>query len=632
MDFFAHQEQARKRTTLLVTCYGIAVAAITLGVYALFVFTLATSQDKLGQTAALSWWHPELFVATLLFVPGLILAGTLFKTLQLNRGGGASVARMLGGSPVPPDTQDPAERRLLNVVEEMAIASGVPVPAVYVLTEENGVNAFAAGYSPRDAVIGVTRGCLKNLSRDELQGVIAHEFSHIVHGDMRLNIRLMGVLFGIIMITLVGRILLRTVYFSGGSRRSGRGGGKKGSNPLPFIGIGLMVIGYIGVFFANIIKSAVSRQREYLADAAAIQFTRNPGGLAGALQRIRSLSLGSRVGNVRASEAGHLFFGDCSKHMVSLFATHPPLDTRIQRIDPHATWTPEPTASPHATGSGTPHSAAAADETASSPGILEEEDHELAGVVHLAAAQAILQNMPSGLEQATHDPTGARALFYALLWSGEPSVQHTQREILAANDTQALAVFDQYLTSVQALQPTMRLPLAERLLPALRSMPPQQYPRFRRAVHALTEADSEINLFEFTIRSMTTRHLDTKFSKVDRAPIKYRNLEKVQEPIGTVLSALALWGTEGDQVAVACFQAGLQPLQMDLQPSQSVSLPAVEQALEKLSHAAPFIKRRVMEACKATILQDRRVGPNQYELLRAVADAMDVPMPPLSVR
>ena len=286
-------------------------------------------------STAADLWNPELFGLVAMGTSAVIAAGSLYKMAALS-GGGHTVAELLGGRLLRADAATPAERRLLNVVEEMAIASGVPVPPVYLLENELGINAFAAGHAPGDAVVAVTAGTLARLSRDELQGVIAHEFSHILNGDMRLNIRLMGVLFGILVIGLTGWIIFRST--TGGYVRLGaRDDDRKGFNPLPLIGLALYVIGYVGVFFGNLIKAAVSRQREFLADASAVQFTRNPDGIAGALKKIGAVAEGSRIQDPHAEEASHMFFGDALSGWTELFgllATHPPLVERIKRIDP----------------------------------------------------------------------------------------------------------------------------------------------------------------------------------------------------------------------------------------------------------------------------------------------------------
>jgi Zn-dependent protease with chaperone function len=339
MDFFEHQEQARKQTTKLVVLFILAVIAIL----ALAIAGFYTAEP--GEPApAFSWWQPIVLIYTAIGVLLLVGAGTLYKISQLRQGGG-HVAEMMGGRQIEPDSEDPDEQKVLNVVEEMAIASGTAVPPVYLLAREKGINAFAAGFTPDDAVIAVTRGTIQHLSRDELQGVIAHEFSHILNSDMRTNIRLMGVIHGIVVLSIIGLMLVRVMFYgslfgahhdTSVGRDDDRGGGDgRVMIALAALGVALLVIGAVGSFFGKLIKAAVSRQREYLADASAVQFTRNPEGLSGALQKIGGLTTGSKVRDAHAEEASHMFFGQAfTSKLSSLFATHPPLTERIQRIDP----------------------------------------------------------------------------------------------------------------------------------------------------------------------------------------------------------------------------------------------------------------------------------------------------------
>lgn len=322
MDFFAHQEQARKHTKLLVIYFVIAVLCIIGSVYIaslLIFFGAQTNQAPGVPLAELVLWDPRLFLYVVLGTLGVVSIGSLYKTAALAKGGSA-VAESLGGRLVDSDTSDPDERKLRNVVEEMAIAAGVPVPKIYVLDDEKKINAFAAGHTPDDAAIGVTRGCMTLLSREELQGVLGHEFSHILNGDMRLNLRVMGVIFGILCLAVIGRVL---IYSRGG----------RGRNPMMFLGLALIVIGAIGMFFGRLIQAALSRQREFLADASSVQFTRNPAGLSRALQKIGGV--GSQVESAHAGEASHMFFENgMGKAFLGALATHPPLEERIRAIDP----------------------------------------------------------------------------------------------------------------------------------------------------------------------------------------------------------------------------------------------------------------------------------------------------------
>jgi Zn-dependent protease with chaperone function len=325
MDFFEHQAKARKHTTVLVVYFVIAVVCIIASVYvaSLLIFYFTQQAQQPGTSPpGFELWDSQLFLYVVFGTLGVVLAGSLYKTILLSKGGSA-VAESLGGRLVDADPSDPDERKLRNVIEEMAIASGVPMPKIYVLDDEPGINAFAAGHIPSDAAIGITRGGMRLLNRDELQGVIGHEFSHILNGDMRLNLRIMGVLFGIVGLTVIGRILL---YSRGGRGRS---------NPMMFLGLALIVIGALGIFFARLIQAALSRQRELLADASAVQFTRNPAGLSSALQKIGGV--GSKVDSAHAEETNHMFFENgLNKPLLGMMATHPPLEQRIRAIEP--TW------------------------------------------------------------------------------------------------------------------------------------------------------------------------------------------------------------------------------------------------------------------------------------------------------
>jgi Zn-dependent protease with chaperone function len=619
MDFYGHQDSARRRTGWLVALYGMAVAGIVLALYV--VVRMAFGGSEAGEPAA-GLWQPEIFFWVTAGVLAVVLTGSLYKTAQL-AGGGPAVARSLGGRPVLPNTTDPDERRVLNVVEEMALAAGVPVPQVYMLDAEDGINAFAAGFSTRDAVIGVTRGCVRQLTRDELQGVIAHEFSHIVNGDMRLNIRLIGVLFGILMITVIGQIIFRTTQFSGGGRSRDN---KRGGNPLPLLGLAMIIIGYIGVFFANLIKSAVSRQREFLADASAVQYTRNPSGLAGALRRIGGFAGGAKVRNAHASEASHLFFGDAlGSSLMSLFATHPPLKERIRRLDPAsnpqiAAWAE---AAPSAPSAGTPTAAASGFAAGRSAG---------AGTVDLAAAQSLLATVPRALREAARDPVAARTLIYVLLRAARSDVRARQDQAVLSLDPEAESRLDALASATASLPAALRLPLAELAVPTLKLLPREDYRVFRRVVQSLTEADDQIDLFEYALRHLIVRHVEPAFGRVSAAPIRYRTVEQVLPACRTVMTALAAWGTDNPGAAAVSFGEGMRML--DRQPpaydAARTSLGDVDQALNTLSEASPQVKKQVIEACTRCVMADGRAAPNEADLLRAIADAMDVPMPPVA--
>lgn len=632
MDFFEHQEAARGRTRLLVVLYLLAVAVIVAAVYLAVVVIFQTGR----------LWQPELLAVVAPVTLGLIALGTLFKVAQLARGGQA-VAELLGGRRVDPGTTDLDERRLLNVVEEMAIASGTPVPSVYVLDGEPGINAFAAGRTPSDAVVAVTRGTLDLLSRDELQGVVAHEFSHILNGDMRLNLRLMGVLFGILVLAVVGYQLFRTSWYMGGGRRRGRRRGGDGLGmALLLLGLALTVIGYVGVFFARLIKAAVSRQREFLADAAAVQFTRDPGGIAGALKKIGGYRPGSQVQSVHAEEASHLFFAaGVSGFLSRLVSTHPPLVERIRRIEPgfdgrFPEVSPEVEAPP-TTGRrvepGPPPDAMVA--------VRPEEVTALAGSPrpeHVAYASALLDALPTPLAQAAHEPYGARAVVYALILDDDPAVRRGQLERLERHaDPLVYAETERLAPLVAATGRLRRLPLAELCLPALRQLSERQYQAFRTNVAALVEADRVTSLFEYALQRMLVRRLERARGE-GRPGREIGSLAPLRPAATVLLSTLAHLGHAGEAESRRAFEwamgelfpgsapAGSAPAPM---PGTPARLAEVDRALGRLAAAAPGLQRRLLTACVTCLAADGKLTPDEAELLRAVADALELPLPPL---
>ncbi|HEY6545114.1 MAG TPA: M48 family metallopeptidase, partial [Dokdonella sp.] len=313
MNFFAHQAQARRQTRRMLVMFALAVIVIVAAIDAVLLAVFDRGGEGIGPGGL------ALASAAVLLV---IALGSLYRIATL-RGGGAAVARQLGGTQVGGGTRSFAHRRLYNVVEEISIAAGVPMPEVFVLEQEAGINAFASGYAPSDAAITVTRGALEKLTREELQGVIGHEFSHVLNGDMRLNIRLIGVVFGIVVIATIGRKI---------AELAAHGRGKDAAAPA-LIGLALFLVGYIGVVLARMIKASVSRQREYLADASAVQFTRQTEGIAGALKKMAGLAEGSRLASGEKEEVAHMLFGDGIGYS-ALFATHPRIELRIKRLDP----------------------------------------------------------------------------------------------------------------------------------------------------------------------------------------------------------------------------------------------------------------------------------------------------------
>ena len=606
--------------------FGLAVVALTASLYALAV-VVSGYQGTDSRTGAiqwaLQWWDPGLMLGVALGVGAVVGGGSLYKISQL-AGGGRVVAEHLGGRLLHPDASDPHERVLLNVVEEMSIASGTPTPPVYVLDSEPGINAFAAGFSPTDAVIGVTRGTLEKLPRPELQGVIAHEFSHILNGDMRLNVRLIGVLHGILILGILGYFLLRSSMFSGAAR--GRSSRDQSALALLAIGLGLMVVGFLGSFFGNWIKASVSRQREFLADASAVQFTRNPTGIAGALKRIGGFTEGSQIESPNAPEASHMFFGQALSR--SVFATHPPLSDRIQRLDPSF-------AGDSVVDTGTVSDPGIAPALAGPVGASAFSPEAVAAQVgrptsaHIEYAHALLEDLPEDLRAAAHDPYGARALVYALVIGREEPARSSQLDRLREHADSGVAQLTQkLLPRLEGLGAAVRLPLVDTALPALRELSPAQYGVFRDNLEVLVRADDRIDLFEWTLLRLLMAHLRPHFEKVPRPRNRHSSLARLGEPCGVVLSMLAsaAGGTDDG------FRRGAEALGLpglDQIPAERCDLSQMDVALLTLAEASPTVKRRIVVACAECVSADGRITPEEAELLRATADTLGCPMPPL---
>lgn len=620
MDFFERQDEARRHTKLLVFYFVAAVLSLVVVINVAVSLILGTL--VVGPKSELLLW---ITLGTL----AVILAGSAFKTLQL-ASGGRVVAELLGGRLIDSNTSDTDERKLLNVVEEMSIASGVPVPQVYVMDDEAGINAFAAGHSTSDAAISVTRGCMKLLSRDELQGVIAHEFSHILNGDMRLNIRLMGLVFGILCLTVIGRVLIRTR-------------GRK--NPLPLVGLALIVVGSAGVFFGRLIQSAVSRQRELLADAAAVQFTRNPAGLAGALKKIGGLSYGSQIESPHAEEASHLFFANGLGN--SFFSTHPPLADRIRALDPsfdgkfpRVIEEPASAILPVPQVSATPEIpiAQAGASRFVAPFVAEHAvvaNIGQATTQHLAYAADFRHAIPPAIEAAARDPLGASGLVCALLLASEPSVHEKQFEVLASVTSEAmLNETARIWPEVQAMPVQAKIPSLDLALPALRRLPPEQFQQFRAAIGTLVASSAKADLFAYMLQKIVARHLDTYFLPERRPVMQFYALHPLAQDCGVLLSATAYAGQENATELYAAFAKGADHLsqaahcEIPLLPPEECDLSNMDAALERLSQAVPQIKKNLLGACAQTVAADGVIQQGEAELLRAIADALDCPVPP----
>jgi Zn-dependent protease with chaperone function/uncharacterized tellurite resistance protein B-like protein len=633
MNFFEQQDAARRHTTRLVVLFLLAVAAIVAAVNIVSALAfIGISGDMATGGARIK--APASFYAIVTFATlALIAGGSLVQIMSL-AGGGAALARMMGARPISTESADPAERRLLNVVEEMAIASGTAVPQVFVMDDQQTINAFAAGFSPSQAAVVVTRGMLDALNRDELQGVIGHEFSHILNGDMRLNLRLMGVLGGILLLTTLGYMLTRS-----SSRRDSKG------SSFVLLGFGLIAIGYIGVFFGRLIQASVSRQREFLADASSVQFTRNPDGIGRALAKISQA--GSRVDHPRAGEASHMFFAEAvAAGFADLMATHPPVPERLARIYGRPLAIGDILARP-APGLATPSEPAVVsgfaggNEFGRSAGGRRSAVADAQAVMktgagaviaamgdvstqHVDFAAILLQSLPPTVRELTRNVDGAKRTMFGLVFAQGGPAAPAQIDLLRAGGENAELVA-KIAAEVQDLGKVARLPLIALAAPALKRLTPAERAAFLDLMQQLIAADRRVTLEEFVVAAMLEAALGERAGR--SVPVTYRTLEPLAEDARLILSLVA-HASNGD--GAASFEQGVKELGLALTliDAAAISLVEVKAALARLNQLAPMQKPRLVKALVRCALADGKLSLADAELLRAICSMLDSPLPP----
>ncbi len=643
VDFFEDQDKARRITGSLIFYFILGLLGIT-GILCLAIagLTYLVMAFIPGSWDAWVIRYPGLFLAVLAgCILLFILLCSRWRMVQLRKGGGPAIAEMLGGSLVQSGTESALERRLLDVVDEMAIASGIAVPLVYILQHESGINAFAAGLEPHYAVLGVTRGSLENLDRDELQGLVGHEFSHILNGDMRLNFKLIGWMHGI---TLIGHTGKWIFYVAADKERVSSSHGEDSSVFVPGLIVGaiLMTIGYLGTFFGDVIKASVCRQREYLADASAVEFTRNPSGLAGALKKIGGSAYGAELQTPNAMLASHMFFG---QGIIPLFrqllATHPPLADRILRIDPDWTgnfeeisWILREQIKKRAAEEFTgisflaePEITAGTLSAAASKKLTDSLDRSHASYKHQMLASA-----PKEVFQAARVAPTAPAVVYALLLNEPGQDQQACMTVLSErSDVRTFDLIQRLAPLVEQAGAYMRLPLLDLALAQLKSLDAMAYALFRENVRALIRTDNKMGLFEWVVWNIFRYQFDPRYSESREKDVQEQSLQLLKAHCVTLLEALATVGERDSSMSRRMFARGAELLR--LSPAEfrgkQFSLKNVDVALEKLIALKPRTKQRLMAACVVCICENNEVSIAEGELLRVIAVRLECPVPPL---
>jgi len=624
MNFFEYQEQARKNTRWLVFLFILAVITLIGLTDLLVIFCYFAVSSKDSDTAVPI--SIDIHVTIAIVISVIVLFASLFRMREM-KAGGHRVAEELGGRIIPSSTNDRSERRLLNVVEEMAIASGMPVPQVYVL-EDTAINAFAAGFSPHDAVIGVTRGTIDLLSRDELQGVIAHEFSHIFNGDMRLNLRLIGILFGILFIGLIGQKIVR---YAGRSKEGGK---------AVLLGAGLMVIGYGGLFFGNLIKAIVSRQREFLADASSVQFTRNPDAIGGALKKIGGWSLGSRLTATNAAEYSHFYFAEGIKSFASgLFSTHPALEDRIKRIEPR--WDGSFPNVRREEVNDIKADEKDSDKPFSADGLRQPESLiTIAAIMtaisttglptsdHVQYARKIIADIPESLLLASREPMTAYAMTLGLIVHKALLKNPTQLDLLFQDIDSGIVLLLRKLTqSLLSLDVKYRLPLIELAIPSLKSLSDAQQKKLKQDLLLIIKLDNRVEFWEWAIHRIIILALNK--SKTTKAI--YSDFTKLEYECRLLLSAVIYSSGCDKEMGEAAFSSAAKALGIknEIVAKDKISHIELVQSLQRMNELKPLVKPQFLKALALAAQHDDVIEAEEVEFIRAIAEGIDCPMPPL---
>jgi Zn-dependent protease with chaperone function len=650
MNFFDNQEKARKSTFWLILYFVLAIICIILIIDCVVMgsiiyanpkefYPLVGYQHVLNQSAIL-----QLAVITTLAVSPIIILvivlGTIFKMISL-REGGIAVANMVGARELDPGTNDFLEKRFINVVEEMSIASGMSVPKLYVMDNEKAINAFVAGVKPEDTVMVVTKGALDQLSRDELQGVVGHEFSHIFNSDMNISLKLMGVLGGLVLIGQAGYFLLR--FLSMSNRRSSKSDDGRILIAIVILGVGLLVVGYIGLFFGRLIKAAVARQRELLADASSVQYTRNPQGIIFALKRIQQSESGTNLDTKHVEDISHLCF--CTPRWMlfsDMLATHPPLDKRIQILDPQGEFANLPlkdlqedkkqqitkkTSNQQALGIiGT-----AAIVMATSQGQAQSADIKSSignpSAEHVDLAQQLIAQIPQELKDVAHAVAHVEDLLYALiLIDDKDNIDQLKNNLEKIIPIDKLQKTLELINIISILSQSCYLPLVDIALPAFKAKSIDERGSIYKNMQQIVALGKE-NLFEFTLLTMISKTIQEKPNQV-----KYNDFTAVIDDVSNLISALLKNSQSDENTKDAYFEKLMKNFtSQKIQPRQTMTQEPLkfQLILSRLNQLSPKCKEILVHTCLDCIAQDNVINVTEAEMIRALAASLNCPIPPI---
>ncbi len=664
MDFFEHQAQAKAASNRLLLLFLAFCVFIVLCVNGTIYVCLSWS--SISQFASsnitfsdfLVWQFSYAGFITSVVTLFIIGSGSFGRWLEL-RHGGNGMAVKLGARSLGFASKDETEQKLINVVEEMAIAAGVTTPGVYVLDHETSVNAFVVGYDFEDSALVVTNGLINAMNRDELQAVVGHEFSHILHGDNRINIRLMILLGGIVWVSELGRMLMADSRHRSGHRRSSIGFNKDNysnviaSNSLSsmrrkddagvfFIGLPLIVIGSVGVFLGRLIRTAISRKREYLADASAVQFTRNPEALASALNIIRTNSHQGFLQLPRAEGISHMCISSSQKS--SWFATHPPLDQRINSIDPTFIMRFESREKKQQREEKREQKQAQQTQAAQSiynPDVARMQNHanehlhDVIGTLNpenLAYAMSLHEQIPYEYRQALHDPELAKIMLLYVLMDTETALRQEQQAWLLAQYPASKQYLQTLTLLSKGLNPRLALPLVELLIPLLKTLDEDMQKGLLEQVLVMAKWDGKLTLFEICLYSLLKHTFEPK--KPNRSSHTIKKFDVVSYEVNVVVSSLVHNAGGQAQEKTALHQRMMDVFVMKQQgliAEKDVQTKDIYNSLKKLKTLSPMLKRSLMDVCGDIVLHDGIIQGSEYETLKLMSLLLACPMPAMKL-
>ncbi len=630
MNFFEHKADAKRNTVWLYLLFFCATLVIIVAVYmaaTVSLYLLAFSIRELS--APDTFFEFNRFIITSLLTIAVILAGSMYKIKQLRMGGGIAVARMLGGRRLRA-SKDPIERQLRNVIEEMAVASGVLTPAIFIM-EQPGINAFAAGFGQKDTVITVTRGAMEMLNRDELQGVIAHEFSHILHGDTLIKMRMMGLLHGITMISDFGILLIAGRHTLKYSSR------KRALHPVMMLsGVLFFSVGLLGMLAADFIKAAMSRQREFLADASAVQFTRNPEGIGNALKVIGGYKAGSRLNLPEVQQVSHLFFGEALQvwWQSNWWASHPPLLARIQRIEPKFRGHLNEIDESAVRFLNQQHAANLFSPPPTSQQLQLNVEQVMASIgepeaKHLDQAHYVLQQIPDEVHDLFGEKETARAMIYNLLLDDDKRMVTQQLDLIAeVEPSSVLAEVLRIRGLMPKIKAELRLPLLDLLSPHLMSLDREAQKLLLVLMKKLVSVNDQVSLFEYLIYQHFLNLFGFKGTQQAGHTI---GIERFKAEVLTILGMVCSINKNKKPRRVYQDAAAELFPGYKVKPMNKPDLQVAAQALEKINACSFEDKKCLLKAIVFCVLSDGIVTTEELETVRLIATLLACPMPILSV-